>query len=92
MVLRVEAVIVGWFGMVRKSEPPARFGQGHRRETWPSGWNGCFRDERLQERRIVRQDFGAKRLDVKPDGGFDIGEGFLVAAAFAHHDPFRPRG
>jgi len=44
--------------------------------TWPSGGKGGFRDERFQQRRIVRQDFSAKRLDVKPDGGFHIGRGF----------------
>jgi hypothetical protein len=36
-----------------------------------SGWNGRFRDERLQEWRIIRQDFSAKRLDVNPDGGLN---------------------
>jgi hypothetical protein len=37
------------------------------------------------------KDFSAKRLDVKPDGGFDIGEGFLVTVAFAHHHAFQAK-
>jgi len=32
------------------------------------------------------QDFSAKCPEVKPDGGLDIGQGFLVAVAIAHND------
>lgn len=36
MVLKVEALIIEWFGKVRKSEPPVRFGRrmesAHKRE------------------------------------------------------------
>jgi hypothetical protein len=65
---------------------------GHPQGTWPSGWEGRFRDECLQQRRIVRQDFSAKRLDVKPDGGLDVRESFLVTAAFANHHPLQAKG
>src|ERR1017187_7413772 len=64
---------------------------GHRPGTSPSGREGRFRDERLQQRRIIRQDLSAKRLDMKPDGGLDIGKHLLIAVAFAHYHPFHAK-
>ena len=36
--------------------------------------------------------FRANRLDVEPDGGRDVGKGFLVGGALADHDAFRRFG
>ena len=66
---------------------------GHRQETWPLRWDGGFRNGRFRERGVIGQDFGAKRLDMKADRGFDVREGFLISAAFAAaDDSFMPRG
>src|ERR1022692_429008 len=63
----------------------------HRRETCPLGWDGCFRDEGFQNRRVSRQNLTAKSLHMKLDRRFDVSHRFVVCVAVTHYDAFQAK-